>query len=207
MDDKRVSRSAVSSMDLQYSKRGYVCTGQGCYPYRIFRVPIRTCASGISSALEIPGRVSGDGEKDGEACTGLDEFTNASVVIGGKHNYGLQPGLAASAKQIEAFLNSLHLTELALAHACAHGRERAQRFLDQYRAAPHADSHRNNRLSSLGHDLSDSQCGTVRPARFEGNRRSPLASYSGRGSLQRLRTTIVQRWRDHQQCTRCSATQ
>jgi RNA polymerase sigma-70 factor, ECF subfamily len=142
---------------------------------------------------------------DGEACDlTLDEFINVLAVIGGKHNYGLQPGLAASAKEIEAFLNSLHLTELALAHACAHGRERAwERFFDQYRAFLTQTAIAITASSSLGHDLSDSLYAELYGLRgFEGNRRSPLASYSGRGSLQGwLRTTIVQRWRDHHRRT------
>jgi RNA polymerase sigma-70 factor (ECF subfamily) len=57
--------------------------------------------------------------------------------------------------------------------------------------------------ATLGQDLADSLYAELYGLRETGGeRRSPLASYSGRGSLPGwLRTTLVQRWRDHHRRT------
>lgn len=138
---------------------------------------------------------------EAEACDlALDEFTSVLATMGRKHNYGLPPGTEAGARQTEAFLSSLHLAELALAHACARGREAAwKRFLHEYRAFLTQTAVAITASSSLGQDLADSLYAELYGlCEFDGKRRSPFASYSGRGSLKGwLRTTLVQRSRDH----------
>jgi RNA polymerase sigma-70 factor (ECF subfamily) len=89
---------------------------------------------------------------------------------------------------------------LALAHACALGYETAwQRFLNLYRAPLTQAAIAITGSATLGHDLADSLYSELYGRRqVEGKRNSPLASYSGRGSLLGwLRTTLAQRHVDH----------
>ena len=102
------------------------------------------------------------------------------------------------------FLRSLRLEDLALATACVLGREDAwQRFLNLYRAPLTQAAVAITGSSTLGHDLADSLYSELYGLReVEGQRRSPLASYSGRGSLLGwLRTTLAQRHVDHHRRT------
>jgi RNA polymerase sigma-70 factor (ECF subfamily) len=142
---------------------------------------------------------------EAEACgITVEEFGVILASIGAKHNHGLPPGAAADSRQKEAFFRSLHLAELALAHACALGREAAwARFIGLYRASLVHAAIAITSSASLGHDLADSLYAELYGLRqSEGERRSPLASYSGRGSLLSwLRTTLVQRFRDHHRRT------
>lgn len=140
-------------------------------------------------------------ESEAEDCgLALDEFTSVLAAVGKKHNYGLPPASQANRKQIEAFFDALHVAELALAQACARGREAAwQQFLRQYGAFIKQTAIAITGSSTLGHDLADSLYAELYGLReVAGERQSPLASYSGRGSLQGwLRTTLIQRSRDH----------
>ncbi len=142
---------------------------------------------------------------EGEACgLTLDEFRGVLATLGKKHNYGLAPGIEESAKETEAFFASLHAAEVVLAHACARGREAAwERFLREYRSFLTQTAIAITGSSSLGQELADSLYAELYGLReLDGERRSPFASYSGRGSLRGwLRTTLVQRWRDHHRRT------
>jgi RNA polymerase sigma-70 factor (ECF subfamily) len=142
---------------------------------------------------------------DAEGCgITLEEFGPILSSVGAKYNHGIPPGTLADTRQIEAFLRSLHLTELALAHGCALGREIAwELFLHRYRASLVQAAIAITSSASLGQDLADSLYAELYGMReAEGLRRSPLASYSGRGSLLGwLRTTLVQRFRDHHRRT------
>ena len=63
-----------------------------------------------------------------------DELAAAMLAIGAKYNYGLAPGARAGRSQAAAFWRTLHLEDLALAHACALGRETAwQQFITRFR--------------------------------------------------------------------------
>jgi RNA polymerase sigma-70 factor, ECF subfamily len=141
-------------------------------------------------------------EKAGAEAYGLtlDEFISVLTTFGKKHNYGLPLITQINRNQIEAFLVALHLPELALAHACALGREAAwEQFLRLYGPFIKQTAVAITGSPSLGHDLADSLYAELYGLRESaGARQSPLASYSGRGSLQGwLRTTLVQRSRDH----------
>jgi len=145
--------------------------------------------------------------RTGEAETcglSIEEFGAALAFIGGKVNYSLPPGTLPDPAQKAAFFASLHLTELALAHACALGREAAwEIFLRRYRGPLIQTAISITGSATLGQDLADSLYAELYGLRqSESERRSPLASYSGRGSLLGwLRTTLVQRFRDHHRRT------
>jgi len=133
-----------------------------------------------------------------------EEFGMTLASVGAKLNYGLPPGTLPDPAQEAAFLRSLRLSELALAHSCALGREVAwQRFLGLYRAPLVQAATAITGSATLGHDLADSLYAELYGLReLDGQRRSPLASYSGRGSfLGWLRTTLAQRHVDHHRRT------
>ncbi len=107
-----------------------------------------------------------------------------------------------------AFFRSLRLSELALAHACVLGRDAAwQRFLSVYRAPLTQAAIAITGSATVGHELADSLYAELYGLReLDGQRRSPLASYSGRGSLLGwLRTTLAQRHIDYHRRTRREA--
>lgn len=136
---------------------------------------------------------------------GREEFAQKLMAVGAKYNYGLAPAQQASSIQIEAFYRTLQLRELALAHACALGREAAwEQFLQRFRAPLTQAAVAMTGSSSLGQDLADSLYSELFGlTERDGQRRSPLASYSGRGSLMGwLRTTLAQRHVDHHRRTR-----
>lgn len=133
-----------------------------------------------------------------------EEFSQVLAGAGAKANHGLPPGTIADQSQKASFFSGLHLEELALAHGCARGRDVAwERFLRLYRSAISQAAIAITGSATLGNDLADSLYAELYGLRqVEGERRSPLASYSGRGSLMGwLRTTLVQRFRDHHRRT------
>ena len=132
------------------------------------------------------------------------EFEQALLRSSGKYNYGFAAEIQPTPAQQESFLRGLKLADLALAHACALGREAAwQRFLALYRGPLQQAAVAITRSSSLGQDLADSLYSELFGlTEREGVRKSPLASYSGRGSLMGwLRTTLAQRHIDHHRRT------
>ncbi|MFZ0743934.1 MAG: sigma-70 family RNA polymerase sigma factor, partial [Terracidiphilus sp.] len=134
----------------------------------------------------------------------LGEFTSVLANVGRKHNFGLPAGTGATNRSIETFFRALHLSDLALAHACAVGRDAAwELFVRRYRAFLSQTAVAITGSPSLGQELADSLYGELYGLReLDGVRRSPFASYSGRGSLEGwLRATLVQRFRDHHRRT------
>lgn len=132
------------------------------------------------------------------------EFASVLTTVGARFNYGLPPAISANPKQKADFFRSLHLPDLALAHACALGREAAwEQFLRVYRVPLVQAAVGITGSASLGEELADALHAELFGLRErEGERRSPLASYSGRGSLLSwLRTILVQRFRDHHRRT------
>jgi RNA polymerase sigma-70 factor, ECF subfamily len=157
--------------------------------------------SGLQSNLVQDLWLGADGASCGITC---DEFGSVLTSVGEKLNYGLAAGMQPDAAQKAGFLRSLHLPELALAHACALGRESAwQRFLSVYRDSLTQAAIAIAGSATLGHELADSLYAELYGLReLDGQRRSPLASYSGRGSLLGwLRTTLAQRHVDHHRRT------
>jgi RNA polymerase sigma-70 factor, ECF subfamily len=140
------------------------------------------------------------------AASGLTcaELGTVLYAVGTKFNYGLPATGHPDHSQKADFLRSLRLEDLALATACVLGREVAwERFLNLYRAPLTQAAIAITGSSTLGHELADSLYSELYGLRqVEGERRSPLASYSGRGSLLGwLRTTLGQRHVDHHRRT------
>ena len=137
-------------------------------------------------------------EKSGAELLGLKEaeFAEALESVGAKNNFGLDPGIEASAKQQESFWRALHLEELAIARGCALGRDPAwERFLAQYREPLKRIAIEMTGAVSLGEELADSLYSELFGlVEREGKRWSPLLRYSGRGSLIGwLRAVLAQR--------------
>jgi RNA polymerase sigma-70 factor (ECF subfamily) len=136
---------------------------------------------------------------------GKDELARALLAIGAKHNYGLPPGIQATRAQVGAFWRALQLHELALAQACALGRDIAwQRFLAEYREPLTQAAIGITASVATGTELADSLYSEIFGlTERNGQRQSPLASYSGRGSLKGfLRATLAQRNVDRYRRTR-----
>ena len=143
---------------------------------------------------------------EAQAC-GLtaEEFGIVLTAVGEKVNHGLPKGVLPDATQKAAFFRSLHLSELALAHSCALGLEAAwEKFVGRYRASLVHAAASITGSASLGQELADSLFAELYGLRHAGTeRRSPLASYTGRGSLLGwLRATLAQRSIDHHRRTR-----
>jgi RNA polymerase sigma-70 factor, ECF subfamily len=142
---------------------------------------------------------------DAESCDlTRDEFSATLQAVAAKCHYGLPPETRPTSTQEAAFYRSLRLPELALAQACALGRDAAwQRFLNLYRAPLTQAAVAVTGSATLGHDLADSLYAELYGlTERDGQRKSPLASYSGRGSLLGwLRTTLAQRHVDHHRRT------
>ena len=142
---------------------------------------------------------------EGPACDiSSMEFRAALAAAGRKCNHGLPPSAHAGVAQRAEFYRALRLQDFAMAQACALGRNAAwQRFLGLYRGAITQAAIAITRSSTLGDELANS----LYPELFglkvkDGQRVSPLASYSGRGSLLSwLRTTLAQRHFDHHRRT------
>ena len=101
----------------------------------------------------------------------------------------------ASAKDARSFYEGLHLPELALAHACAEGKDSAwQKFMLLYRAKLYSMALHIAKEDSAAHELADSVYADLFGLRTrDGCRLSKLASYTGRGSLEGwLRTVLAQ---------------
>jgi RNA polymerase sigma-70 factor, ECF subfamily len=132
------------------------------------------------------------------------EFEQVLHGVGAKHNFSLPAGTVATTAQRGSFYRGLQLADLALARACALGRDAAwQTFLARYRGPLKQAAISMTRSSSLGEELADSLYSELFGLReHKDERRSPLASYTGRGSLMGwLRTTLAQRYVDHHRRT------
>jgi RNA polymerase sigma-70 factor (ECF subfamily) len=135
---------------------------------------------------------------------GKDELARVLLAIGVKYNYGLAPGVPASRAQVGAFWRALQLQDLALAHACALARDAAwQQFMARFRESLTQAATGIAGSAALGQDLADSLYSEMFGlTERDGQRRSPLALYSGRGSLKGfLRATLAQRHIDHHRRT------
>ena len=140
-------------------------------------------------------------ECDGASC-GLErgEFKKILLDVGTAQNYGLTEGTAASQQQQATYFRGLKLGDLVLARACAAGSERAwERFVAIYRQPLVRAAIAITGSDTLGRELADQLYGELFGlTERDGERRSPLQSYRGRGSLIGwLRTTLAQRHVDH----------
>jgi len=138
---------------------------------------------------------------------GLDagEFARILLEVGSVSNYGLASGEAVTPEHQAVFFRRLCLADLVLARACAKGHERAwQHFVATFRQPLIRAAIAITGTESLGRDLADQLYAELYGLTTrDGERRCPLASYRGRGSLMGwLRTTLAQRHVDHHRRTR-----
>ena len=115
-------------------------------------------------------------------------------------NFGLAGGESASRQQQATYFRGLKLGDLVLARACAAGNERAwERFVAIYRQPLTRAGIAITGSDTLGRELADQLYAELfGMSTRDGERRCPLNSYRGRGSLIGwLRTTLAQRHVDH----------
>jgi RNA polymerase sigma-70 factor (ECF subfamily) len=135
-----------------------------------------------------------------------DELEHILLGIGMAQNFGLAQGLAVVATEAQhaAFFAGLRIADLVLARACAAGKERAwERFLALYRAPLLRAGVAITGHETLGRELADGLYAELYGlTERNGERRSPLESFSGRGSLIGwLRTILAQRHVDYHRRT------
>lgn len=140
----------------------------------------------------------------------IQEFAAILLDIGSARNYGQPAGGTPSVAQRAIFLRSLRISDLALARACARGNERAwEHFMATFQQPLTRAAIAIAGNQTLGNDLADalyaelyglSVKATNGDATAESatgsapQRRCPLNSYQGRGSLIGwLRTVLAQR--------------
>ncbi len=143
----------------------------------------------------------------GAASWGLaqSECDRILLEIAAAANFGFSEGRSASRQQQAAYFRALSLADLILARACAMGHERAwEHFVALYRHPLIRAASAITRSESLGRELADQLYAELYGLNTrDGERRCPLASYRGRGSLIGwLRTTLAQRHVDHHRRTR-----
>ena len=124
----------------------------------------------------------------------LDEILRKHLSQNSTQN-SAAPSAMASAEQKAAFCAALRLEELALARACAAGSERAwQDFIGRYRQKLHSMALHITRDGAHASELADSLFADLYGVNTrDGERRSKLVFYTGRGSLEGwLRTVMAQ---------------
>ncbi|MGA3333885.1 MAG: sigma-70 family RNA polymerase sigma factor [Terracidiphilus sp.] len=112
----------------------------------------------------------------------------------------LSLGIPATRQQQATFFRGLCLNDLVLARACAAGNERAwERFIAVHRQPLIRAAISITGSETLGRELADQLYGELYGLTMRnGERRCPLLSYRGRGSLMGwLRTTLAQRHVDY----------
>jgi RNA polymerase sigma-70 factor (ECF subfamily) len=129
-----------------------------------------------------------------------DEFDRILFEAGTAWNFGLAEGAASTQRQQAAFFRGLCLGDLVLARACAAGNERVwEHFIARCRQPLIRAAIAITGSETLGRDLADQLYAELYGLNTrDGERRCPLLSYRGRGSLMGwLRTTLAQRHVDH----------
>jgi RNA polymerase sigma-70 factor (ECF subfamily) len=127
----------------------------------------------------------------------FDEILNSN---GTAQNLGPEPEAIATRQQQAAWFRSLKLNDLVLARACAAGNERAwERFVALYEQTLIRAAVAIAGNETVGRDLARQLYAELYGLTTrDGQRRCPLQSYRGRGSLIGwLRTTLAQRHVDH----------
>jgi RNA polymerase sigma-70 factor, ECF subfamily len=128
------------------------------------------------------------------------EFNIIAADVGGAWNFGLEVGVSPTPRQQTDYFRGLRLDDLVLARACAAGNEFAwEHFIARHRQPLIRAAIAITGSETLGRDLADQLYAELFGLNTrEGERRCPLLSYRGRGSLMGwLRTTVAQRHVDH----------
>jgi len=150
---------------------------------RPISAPVRSAVSELLAELQA---------KSGCEKIGLSGESLAAVLCDVAAKY-LPAG--ATQTEVETFLLTLRIEELALARACAAGHNAAwEIFLTRYREKLYQSALRIAREDSAARDLADTLYAELYgTGTREGERVSKLASFTGRGSLEGwLRTVLAQ---------------
>lgn len=136
------------------------------------------------------------------------EFEEIVCDVGKAANFGLADGAIASPLQQAEFFCGLRLEDLLLARSCADGSKCGwEHFVAEYREPLTRAATAMTGSETMGRELADQLYGELFGlTERDGERRCPLASYRGRGSLMGwLRTTLAQRHVDYYRHTRWEA--
>jgi RNA polymerase sigma-70 factor, ECF subfamily len=149
-----------------------------------------------------PTLLDGLWRESGAQTWGLDrcEFDRIILLAAMAQNFGVASGVAANKEEQAAFFRSVRLADLVLAKACATGNERAwEHFMATYGQPLTRAAIAISGSETVGRDLADAFYAELYGLDIrDGERRCPLDSYRGRGSLLGwLRTTLAQRFVDH----------
>lgn len=131
---------------------------------------------------------------------GREEFDRIVLLAGIGQNFGIEPRAIATTEQQAGFFRGVKLADLVLAKACAAGNERAwEHFMVLYSQPLTRAAISISGSETVGKDLADAFYAELYGlAERDGQRKCPLDSYLGRGSLLGwLRTTLAQRFVDH----------
>jgi RNA polymerase sigma-70 factor (ECF subfamily) len=132
------------------------------------------------------------------------QFEELMLEVAASSNWGLAPGAQVSGAQVSIgaqaeFLANIRARDLVLARACARGNEQAwEVFLTEYREMLYSAGYAIAGDNATGRELADSiyaeLFGMTTP---DGERRSKLDFYTGRGSLAGwLRSVLARRYID-----------
>ena len=167
--------------------------------------PVEDAPAGDASAARIavhPALLDELWRECGPRSWGLErsDFDRILMLVAMAQNFGLAPGGAAQLQEQAAFYRSLKLDDLVLAKACAAGNERAwEHFMAVYGQPLTRAAIAISGNETVGRDLADAFYAELYGLNTrDGERRCPLDSYRGRGSLLGwLRTTLAQRFVGH----------
>jgi RNA polymerase sigma-70 factor (ECF subfamily) len=135
--------------------------------------------------------------KSGAAQYGFTESTFADVLEAIAQRLSVQATAAGAEFGVTEVLPGLRLEEVALAHGCAAGSDKAwEVFLTRYRERLFDTARKIAHDETAARDLADSIYADLWGTETkDGLRVSRLSSYTGRGSLEGwLRTVIAQEW-------------
>ena len=140
--------------------------------------------------------------QSGAAQWGLDrnEFDRLILLVSMRQNFGLPPEAVSTRSDQETFFRNVKLPDLVLAAACAAGNERAwEHFMAAFGQQLTRAAIAISGSETIGRDLADAFYAELYGLNVrDGQRKCPLESYRGRGSLIGwLRTTLSQRFVDH----------
>jgi len=142
----------------------------------------------------------------GEFAAILDEVARKAVSLSVSVNSSSSSSVTSSSssslsgREKREFFSRLHVEDLALARACAAGNERAwQVFMIRFREKLYDAGRQITRDDASGRELADSVYAELYGTQTrEGQRRSKLFSYGGRGPLGGwLRTVLAQEYINH----------
>jgi RNA polymerase sigma-70 factor (ECF subfamily) len=131
--------------------------------------------------------------------TSCAAFESIALQVGERYNFGCAKGASPVVTEQMAFLRTLHVEDLLLARACAAGHAPAwDAFMGRYRETLYRAAYGIAGSDATGRELADSVYADLYGmTEKDGERRSPLASYHGRGSLAGwLRSVLAQRYVD-----------